>query len=117
MTTYMNLPIELLYIIKTFATNTRLDWRTCKRREAAVIRELECLSTVEFAVEEDPDLLDWTLFGRLYMAETLEKFPVFRIPGCVSLRAPEPMEDYRRWYLLQYRWLQDVGQEPVNRWV
>ena len=116
MATYMKLPIEILYTIKTFATNTRIDWRTCKRREAALIRSLECLSTAEFAVEEDPALLEWTLFGRLYMAETLEEFPVFREPVCVSLRAPDPMEDYRRWYLLQYRWLHGAGQEE-NRWV
>jgi len=101
------LPDELLFTILKFASSTRVDWRTCKKHEALLIR----------GVEHGEDLLDWTLFGRLYMAETLEKFPVFRMPGCVSLRAPEPMEDYRRWYLLQYRWLQDVGQEQVNRWV
>ena len=108
MTTYMNLPLDILYTIKTFATDTRLDWRTCKKREAALIRSLEFSSVVGH-----DRLLDWTPYGRLYMDHTLELFP--EIAGTKPLRAPDNMDDFRRWYLLQYRWLCGAGQE-VNRW-
>jgi hypothetical protein len=108
---YMSLPLEILYTIKTFATDTRVDWRTCKKREAALIRSLEGGSVLG----QDPDLLDWTLYGRLYMEETLELFPEIGA-GPKSLRAPDNMEDFRRWYLLEYRWLRGAGQEE-NRWV
>ena len=105
---YLDLPIEILYTIKTFATDTRVDWRTCKRREASLIRSLEGASVLQ-----DQDLLDWTLYGRLYMEHTLAEFP--EIGAGPSLRAPTNMEDFRRWYLLQYRWLNRMEQE--NRWV
>ena len=106
---YMNLPIELLYTIKTFATETRVDWRTCKRREAALIRSLEGNSVLG----QDQDLLDWTLYGRLYMDQTLELYPELGVP-VAALQEPDTMEDFRRWYLLQYRWLNKV---EVNLWV
>ena len=109
---YMNLPLEILYTIKTFATETRVDWRTCKRREAALIRSLEGNSVIG----QDQELLEWTLYARLYMEETLELFPEIGA-GPKPLHAPDNMEgDFRRWYLLQYRWLRGVGQEE-NRWV
>jgi len=107
---YMNLPLEILYTIKTFATDTRVDWRTCKKREAALIRSLEFGSVVG----QDLDLLEWTLYGRLFMDHTLELFP--EIGAGPSLRAPDNMEDFRRWYLLQYRWLRGPGQDQ-NRWL
>jgi hypothetical protein len=112
MATYLGLPLEVLYTIKTFTTNTRVDWRTCKKREASLIRSLEGGSVLG----QDQDLLDWTLYGRLYMEETLELYPAFGAPGFLSLREPPPMEDFRRWYLLQYRWLRHTGKEE-NRWV
>jgi len=111
MATYLGLPLEVLYAIKTFATDTRVDWRTCKKREASLIRSLEGGSVLG----QDQDLLDWTLYGRLYMAESLELYPEACAPG-FALRAPPAMEDFRRWYLLQYRWLRHKGQ-PENRWV
>ena len=112
MATYASLPLEILYTIKTFATNTRIDWRTCKRREAALIRSLEGHSALEYLL--DQDLLDWTLYGRLFMSETLAEFPAFASPS--PLGTPPPMEDFRRWYLLQYGWLNYKG-EQVNLWV
>jgi hypothetical protein len=111
MANYMGLPLEILYTIKTFATDTRLDWRTCKKPVADLIRSLEWGSVVG----QDQDLLEWTLYGRLYMEQTLEQFPEIGA-GPKSLRAPDNMEDFRRWYLLQYRWLRGAGQEE-NRWV
>ena len=93
------LPDELLFTILKFASNTRVDWRTCKKREALLIQGL--------GSGQD----DWTLFGRLYMAETLKRYPEIGIP--VAAREPEFMEDYRRWYLMQYRWLHRVEE---NRW-
>lgn len=111
MANYMGLPLEILYTIKTFATDTRLDWRTCKKPVADLIRSLEWGSVVG----QDEELLEWTLYGRLYMEQTLEQFPEIGA-GPKSLRAPDNMEDFRRWYLLQYRWLRGAGQEE-NRWV
>lgn len=96
------LPDELLFTILKFASNTRVDWRTCKRQEAALIQGLEF----------GQDLLDWTLYGRKFMSETLMEFPEIGQGG--SLGEPRHMEDFRRWYLLQYRWLNSVEQE--NRW-
>ena len=93
------LPDELLFTILKFASNTRVDWRTCKKREALLIQGLG-------GVEQDQ-----TLFGRLYMAETLKLYPELGVPG--AAREPESMEDYRVWYMQQYRWLHRVE----NRWV
>ena len=115
MATYASLPIEILYTIKTFATATRVDWRTCKRREAALIRSLEGHSALEHI--GDKNLLDWTLYGRLFMSESLSQFPAFGSPSFLQLGTPPPMEDFRRWYLLQYGWLNYKGQVLENRWV
>jgi len=108
-----NLPHDVLFTIMKFASDTRVDWRICKRREAACIRSLEGGSALEY--HDDKQLLDWTLYGRLFMTETLEQFPAFGVPGFLQLQAPPPMEDFRRWYLLQYRWLTYTGGQ-ANLW-
>ena len=104
------LPDELLFTILKFASSTRVDWRSCKKQEASLIRSLEQ------GFRKEQDVLDWTLYGRRYMSETLHHFPEFGVQGFMALREPEPMEDFRRWYLLQYRWLHHV-EDKENRWV
>ena len=95
------LPDELLFTILKFASNTRVDWRSCKKQEALLVQEL--------GTGQD----DWTLYGSWFMKKMLKLYPEVGVP-VTALRAPESMEDYRRWYLLQYRWLHRV---EVNRWV
>ena len=104
------LPDELLFTILKFASNTRVDWRNCKKKEASLIRSLEQ------GFRKEQDVLDWTLYGRRYLSETLQNFPEFGVQVFMALREPEPMEDFRRWYLLQYRWLHHV-EDKENRWV
>jgi hypothetical protein len=110
-----NLPNDMIFTIMKFASDTRLDWRRCewKRREAGLIRSLEGGSVLEH--QEEPELLNWTLAGRLFMTEIFEQFPRFGRDMGPPLYAPPPMEDFRRWYLLQYRWL--IAGEQENRWI
>ena len=100
------LPAELIPTIKSFLDNTRLDWRTCKRKEAALIRQTEAEMLLNL-----PQVSDWTLAGRLLLAQANTETPDWHTVR-ITQRAPPPlMEDPARWYLLQYRWITYGPQE------
>jgi hypothetical protein len=105
-----NLPADLLPMIKSYMNKTRLDWRTCKSREAALIRGLECENVIEVRhgefYEVDPEMLRWTLAGRLFISKIFEDCPLWaNMTYYPQLTPPPPMDDYTRWYILQYRWI------------
>jgi hypothetical protein len=93
----LSLPEELLRLLKSYMNKTRLDWRTCKRREAAIIRSLEWRSAAA-----TPDLADWTLAGRLLIEKANAETPGWYMAGHQS--HPPALMNEPRWYLLQYRW-------------
>lgn len=90
------LPEELVLMLKSYMNKTRLDWRTCKRREAALIRNREWHSAAA-----TPDLMDWTLAGRLLIEKANAETPGWHLSGH---QTHPPVMDSPRWYLLQYSW-------------
>jgi hypothetical protein len=118
-----NLPNDLLPIIKSFMNKTRLDWRTCKSHEAALIRGLECENVIEVRhgkiYEVDTDMLRWTLAGRLFISSLFHEDPIWKNMNYYPQNTPPPpMDDYRRWYILQYRWSLSKCKsfQPVCLW-
>jgi hypothetical protein len=111
--TLSKLPVDILKVIKTYLDTTRLDWRTCKHREASLIRQIEFANVLEIYSGElydvEPEMLDWTMFGRLFISKGFRISPGWHardfpptIPPCM-----EDIEDeeYCRWYCLDYRWV------------
>ena len=109
----LKLPADMLQVIKTYLDTTRLDWRTCKRKESALIRTLECSSILEVCYGElydvEPEMLDWTMFGRLFISKGFRLSPGWHARNFPPTTPPclEDMEDeeYRQWYCLEYRWV------------
>ena len=117
-----NLPSDLIPIIKTYMNKTRLDWRTCKRHEAALIRGLVFENLMEVRHSEmyqaKPEMLRWTLAGRLFISKSFQVFPLWTMFSYFPQKTPPPpMDDYTRWYLLQYRWLTYVDVPFTSKWV
>jgi hypothetical protein len=102
----LSLPVELVRMLKSYMNNTRLDWRTCKRREAALIRNLEWRS-----VAASPALSEWTLAGRLLIEKANAETPGWYMAGHQT--NPPALMNEPRWYLLQYRW--DVRGPTTSR--
>ena len=116
-----NLPADLVPIIKSYMNKTRLDWRTCKRHEAELIRGLECVNVIEVRhgglYEVDPEMLRWTLAGRLFISKIFEDCPLWANMTYYPQFTPPPLtEDYTRWYILQYRWLLCKNSPPRYAW-
>lgn len=93
----LSLPEDLVRMLKSYMNQTRLDWRTCKRREAALIRNLEWRSATT-----TPELADWTLAGRLLIEKANAETPGWYMAGFHT--HPPPPIDAPLWYLLQYSW-------------
>lgn len=107
------LPTELLPTIKAYLDKTRLDWRTCKRMEASLIRSVEgeSILTTHHNHELVSEMSEWTLAGRLFIEKTNIIHPGWHTIVTAQRAAPPPMADPIRWYLLQYRWLVYGPQE------
>lgn len=101
----LSLPEELVRLLKSYMNKTRLDWRTCKRDEASLIRNLEWNTLT-------PGLEDWTLAGRLLIEKANAETPGWYMAGHQT-NPPALMND-PRWYLLQYRW--DVRGPTGGGW-
>lgn len=93
-----SLPEELVRLLKSYMNQTRLNWRTCKRREAALIRSLEWRSAMAL-----PDFSEWTLAGRLLIEKANAETPGWYMAG--HQRQPPALMNNSRWYLLEYRWI------------
>ena len=110
----INLPSELLPTIKNYLDKTRLDWRTCKRGEASLIRAEEgesILTATHRNYELVSEMSEWTLAGRLFIEKTNAIHPGWHNIVTAQRTPPPPMADPVRWYLLQYRWLAYGPQE------
>jgi hypothetical protein len=105
------LPSELLPTIKAYLDKTRLDWRTCKRAEASLIRSVEGGSLL---YNEVPEMSEWTLAGRLFIEKSNAIHPGWHNIVIAQRAAPPPMADPVRWYLLQYRWIVYGPQETTG---
>lgn len=111
------LPDDIAPLIKSFLRQTRLDWRTCRKHEANLIKKLH---QIVLKAVEDPDMDDWvfdssiaremntwSLFGMLYIVSWLNKGGIHqygRPPRC------RPTEDhyydnkYDKWYTHTFMW-------------
>lgn len=107
--------------------NTRPDWQTCKMSESALIRKMECSSIMEVKRNHSniDGMMDWTLFGRIYISRRFKNNPKWDIAIKIVREQPTPdvtilelsetaVVAYRRWYLLEYRWEKFQNEEMID---
>ncbi len=109
----MNLPIRALYEIRAFSRPlTRVDWRTCKKPEATIIKDLDrqyrnlyertlTSKTYPFAKigrYQMDEVNRWTLYGRrkVYIAPR-EWVARIAVPQYFPPMDPHPDVYFRRW--------------------
>jgi hypothetical protein len=109
------LPTDILTVIKEFSgpIMTRADWRTCKQREAELVKEgnelinfyLEETRAAWSWSEETEDAYTWSFYGKRWLLNA----PQWQ---CISERRPPrippgdwPYPDPKDWYSHQIQWL------------
>jgi hypothetical protein len=109
----MNLPIRALYEIRAFSRPlTRVDWRTCKKTEATIIKDLDTKyrNIYEMKVKSKyknftqigrclmDDIDRWTLYGRrkVFIAPR-EWVARIAVPQYVPPMDPHPDVYFRRY--------------------
>lgn len=96
------LPLDVLTLITSFLNKTRIDWKTCKRREASLIRNLEWILVRMDWTEE---MAEWTLFGRWYIDRLFTGYHKWDVIFYAPTSRPPDGVHYKIWYALLYRYL------------
>jgi hypothetical protein len=124
------LPIELVPIIQTYISGTRIDWKTCRKHESALIEQYNhwtkqvfneealdwnyvgTLNLFPFSINTHnlKEYFGWTLYGRWYLILlTRENMYWFNRNYCPA-HEPPFTENYKRWYRWQFHHLQNKWQ-------
>jgi len=79
-------------------TQTRADWRSCKRYESLLI-QAEMNQLNQFEEEEREEMQTWTLYGQ----RLLQKEP-FWFHDAFPHYPPDESESFQQWYKLRLLW-------------